>query len=243
MAYALDTIRAARGAAPAASAREAAATVCRASAACRAGRLAVVGGVLLAGALLAGCRQDMHDTPRYEPLEESDFFPDKRAMRPIPEGTVARGLLSDDDAFYTGKVDGEPVQALPAQLKVDQALLDRGQSRFNIYCSPCHSQLGDGNGTVVQRGYKRPTSFHDPRLKAVGVGYFYDVITNGFGQMPDYRAQVSPEERWAIVAYIRALQLSQGATIEDVPADQRGTLDGKAPATPEASHGGGAAHD
>ena len=207
-------------------------------------RLAIVGGLLLAGALAAGCRQDMHDTPRYEALEESDFFADRRAMRPIPEGAVARGNLREDDVFYTGKVDGEPVHDLPAQVTVDQALLDRGQSRFNIYCSPCHSELGDGNGTVVQRGYKRPTSFHDPRLKGVGVGYFYDVITNGFGQMPDYSAQVAPADRWAIAAYIRALQLSQGATVDDVPADQRGGLDGKAPASaPEASHGGGAAHD
>lgn len=186
----------------------------------------------------------MHDAPRYEALEESDFFADKRAMRPIPDGAVARGMLRDDDVFFTGKVDGEVVQELPAQVTVDQALLDRGQNRFNIYCSPCHSQLGDGNGTVVQRGFKRPTSFHDPRLKGVGIGYFYDVITNGFGQMPDYSAQVAPEDRWAIAAYIRALQLSQGATIDDVPADQRGALDGKTPATaPEASHGGGAAHD
>ena len=207
-------------------------------------RLAVAGGLLLAGALITGCRQDMHDTPRYEALEESDFFADKRAMRPQPEGTVARGTLREDDAFYTGKIDGEPLAALPASVVVDKALLDRGQSRFDIYCTPCHSALGDGNGTVVQRGYKRPTSFHDARLKAAPVGYFYDVITNGFGQMPDYAAQVAPQDRWAIAAYIRALQLSQGATVEDVPADQRGTLDGKAPAPgSEASHGGGAAHD
>ena len=208
-----------------------------------AGRLATIGVLLLAGALAAGCRQDLHDTPRYEALEESDFFADKRAMRPIPEGTVARGNLRADELFYTGKVNGEPVAELPAQVTVDQALLDRGQNRFNIYCSPCHSQLGDGNGTVVQRGYKRPTSFHDQRLRNVPIGYFYDVITNGFGQMPDYSAQVAPQDRWAIAAYIRALQLSQGATIDDVPADQRGKIDGAAAAAPEASHGGGAAHD
>ena len=205
-------------------------------------RTAAVGGLVLAAAVLAGCRQDMHDAPRYEALEQSDFFADKRAMRPIPEGTVARGNLREDDIFYTGKVDGEPVQELPSQVTVNAALLDRGENRFNIYCAPCHSALGDGNGTVVQRGYKRPTSFHDARLKGVGVGYFYDVITNGFGQMPDYAAQVAPADRWAIAAYIRALQLSQGATVDDVPADQRGTLDGQAPA-PEASHGGGAAHE
>jgi len=209
-----------------------------------AGRRALVAGLLLASALLAGCRQDMHDTPRYEALEQSDFFADKRAMRPIPEGAVARGMLLDDDVFYTGKQDGELITGLPAQVTLDAALIDRGQNRFNIYCAPCHSQLGDGNGTVVQRGYKRPSSFHDPRLRDAAIGYFYDVITNGFGQMPDYRAQIAPQDRWAIASYIRALQLSQGATVEDVPAEQRGALDGRAPsAAPDASHGGGAAHD
>ncbi|WP_239491213.1 cytochrome c [Luteitalea sp. TBR-22] len=186
----------------------------------------------------------MHDTPRYEPLEESDFFADKRAMRPIPEGTVARGNLRENEVFYTGKENGELVDELPPEVKLDKALLDRGQQRFNIYCAPCHSPLGDGNGTVVQRGYKRPASYHTERLMSIPIGYFYDVITNGFGQMPDYSAQVAPADRWAIAAYIRALQLSQDATIEDVPADKRGELDGAAPAhAAEASHGGGAAHD
>ena len=158
-------------------------------------RLALTGGLLLAGALLAGCRQDMHDAPRYEALEESDFFADKRAMRPIPAGTVARGNLREDDGYYTGKSNGEIVQALPAQVTLNKALLDRGQQRFNIYCAPCHSELGDGNGTVVQRGYKRPASYHDPRLRNMGLGYFYDVITNGFGQMPDYAAQAGTAGR------------------------------------------------
>lgn len=207
-------------------------------------RLVLTGGLLLAGALVAGCRQDMHDNPRYEALEESDFFADKRAMRPIPEGTVARGNLRDDEVFYTGKSNGEVVHALPPQVTVDKALLDRGQDRYNVYCAPCHSPLGDGNGVVVQRGYKRPVSYHDARLRGMGVGYFYDVITNGFGQMPDYAAQVAPADRWAIAAYIRALQLSQAGTVDDVPVDQRGVLEGKAPAAaPDASHGGGAAHD
>jgi mono/diheme cytochrome c family protein len=203
-----------------------------------------IGSLLLAGALLAGCRQDMHDTPRYEALEASEFFADGRAMRLAPEGTVARGNLRADDVFYTGKVNGEFVHELPSPVTVNKALLDRGQERYNIYCAPCHSPLGDGNGTVVQRGYKRPASYHDPRLRGMGIGYFYDVISNGFGQMPDYSAQVAPQDRWAIAAYIRALQLSQGATVDDVPADHRGALDGQAPAAaPEASHGGGAAHD
>jgi mono/diheme cytochrome c family protein len=210
----------------------------------RALRLAVTGGLLLAGALLAGCRQDMHDTPRYEALEESDFFADKRAMRPIPAGTVARGNLRDDDVYYTGKQDGEFVRELPPQVQVDKALLDRGEQRFNIYCAPCHSPIGDGNGTIVQRGYKRPVSYHDPRLRGMGIGYFYDVITNGFGQMPDYAAQVTPADRWAIAAYIRVLQRSQTGTVDDVPADQRGVLEGRAPASAgEPSQRGGAVHD
>ncbi len=226
MADASISFRAARGAAPTSPGR---------------------GGVaclLLACAMLAGCRQDMHDAPRYEALEESDFFADKRAMRPIPDGTVARGDLREDDLFYTGKRDGELVGALPAQVTVDKALLDRGEQRYNIYCAPCHSPVGDGNGTVVQRGYKRPSSYHDPRLRSMPIGYFYDVITNGFGQMPDYAAQVTPADRWAIAAYIRVLQRSQGGTVEDVPAEHRGELDGKTPSgAPDASHGGGDAHD
>ena len=237
MAHALNIVRAARrAAAPGATGASGRTRQGRT------GRLALVGGLLLAGGLLAGCRQDMHDAPRYEALEESDFFADKRAMRPIPANTVARGNLREDDVYYTGKRDGEFITQLPAQVKVDKALLDRGQQRFDIYCSPCHSPLGDGNGTVVQRGYKRPASYHDPRLRNMGIGYFYDVITNGFGQMPDYSAQVAPADRWAIAAYIRVLQRSQAGTIEDVPADHRGQLDGNAPA-PDASHGGGAAHD
>jgi len=238
MADALIRVRAARGAAPTGPAYGAAPTG-RAHT-----RRGATAALLLAGALLAGCRQDMHDTPRYEALEESDFFADKRAMRPIPEGTVARGDLRQDDVFYTGKLDGELVQTLPAQVTMDKALLDRGEQRYNIYCAPCHSPIGDGNGTVVQRGYKRPSSYHDPRLRGMAIGYFYDVITNGFGQMPDYAAQVTPADRWAIAAYIRVLQRSQAGSVEDVPAEHRGALDGKTPAgASDASHGEGAAHD
>lgn len=204
----------------------------------------LVAVLLLTTALVAGCRQDMHDTPRYEPFESSDFFADKRAMRPYVEGTVARGMLSDSDLFYTASVDGELTTSLPPEVVVDKALLERGQQRFNIYCAPCHSQLGDGNGMVVQRGYKRPVSFHDQRLRDERVGYFYDVITNGFGQMPNYAAQIAPADRWAVVAYLRALQLSQGASLDDVPADARGALEsGATPAAPGASHEGEGSHD
>jgi len=202
-------------------------------------------GMLLATAAVAGCRQDMHDAPRYEAFEESDFFADKRSMRPLVEGTVARGMLRDNDLYYTAAApDGDLTATLPSEVVVDKALLERGQERFNIYCAPCHSQLGDGNGMVVQRGYKRPTSFHDPRLREARVGYFYDVITNGFGQMPNYAAQIAPADRWAIVAYIRALQLSQGATLDDVPAAERGALEhGATPPEGGTSHEGGAEHD
>jgi mono/diheme cytochrome c family protein len=187
----------------------------------------------------------MHDAPRYEAFEESDFFADKRAMRPYVEGTVARGMLRDDDLFYTAfSTDGELTMSLPPQVVVDKALLERGQQRFNIYCAPCHSQLGDGNGMVVQRGYKRPVSFHDQRLRDERVGYFFDVITNGFGLMPSYAAQIAPADRWAVVAYIRALQLSQGATLDDVPAGERRALEsGVTPTSGGASQEGGATHD
>ncbi|HEY8551458.1 MAG TPA: cytochrome c [Vicinamibacterales bacterium] len=195
----------------------------RSSGAGRAGRGIALAAGLAAAVLAAGCRQDMHDAPRYEPLERSTFYADSRASRPIPEGTVARGFLRDNDAFYTGMVDGAPVEKIP--MAVTREVVERGRERFNIYCSPCHGLTGEGNGMIVQRGYRRPASYHDPRLRSAQAGYFFDVMTRGFGQMPDYAAQVSPEDRWAIVAYIRALQLSQGATVDDVPPADRSKLD------------------
>jgi mono/diheme cytochrome c family protein len=176
---------------------------------------------VLVGVVLGGvaCRQDMHDTPRFEPLEESDFFRDKRSARPVPEGTVARGQLRADEVFYTGKVNNQPVAELPMPLTRD--LVERGRERFDIYCAPCHGRTGDGRGMVVRRGFKQAASFHDPRLRGMPVGYFVDVMTNGFGQMPDYTTQVAPRDRWAIAAYIRALQLSRSATAGDVPAEER----------------------
>lgn len=165
---------------------------------------------------LAGCRQDMHNQPKYKPLRESDFYPDRRSARPLPEGTVARGDLEQDTYFYTGKINGQPGNELP--MPVTKELLDRGEERYNIYCSPCHSKLGDGNGMIVQRGFKRPPSYHTDRLRQAPVGHFYDVISNGFGAMSEYRSQVPVADRWAIVAYIRALQLSQNASRADVPA-------------------------
>lgn len=173
---------------------------------------------LLVVLALAGCRQDMHDQPRFKPLAKSDFYTDLRSARPPVDGTVARGELHEDAYFYTGKVGNNPGDYMP--FAVTPAVLERGQERFDIYCTPCHSRLGDGNGMIVQRGFRRPPSYHTERLRKAPLGYFFDVMTNGFGAMPSYAAQVPPQDRWDIVAYIRALQLSQDATSGDVPAGQ-----------------------
>ena len=184
-------------------------------------RRAVVAIVALL--FVAGCRQDMHDTPRYEAFEASSTFADNRASRTPPAGTVARGWLRDDEALYTGKLNGEFVDQFP--FAIGKAELERGQQRYNIYCTPCHGRLGDGQGMVVQRGLRQAASYHQDRLRQEKVGYFYDVITNGFGAMQSYAEQVPVRDRWLIVAYVRALQLSQHASVEDVPADRRGSLD------------------
>ena len=184
--------------------------------------------VFLAAAALSGCRQDMHDQPKFIPLRPSSFFEDGRSARPIPEGTVARGHLNDDTVLYTGKgPDGKPVNEFPFPVTKDVIL--RGRQRFNIYCTPCHDRTGNGNGMVVQRGYRHPPTYHSDRLRQVPNGYIFDVITNGFGAMPDYAAQIAPRDRWAIVSYVRALQLSQQASINDVPPDARGQLPGGGP--------------
>lgn len=166
--------------------------------------------------LLAGCRADMQNQPYERPLVSSDFYPDHRSARPIIAGTVARGHLDADTYFYTGKIGSSDGDYLP--FPATEEVLARGQQRFNIYCSPCHGELGDGNGMIVQRGYKHPPSYHVDRLRKAPIGYFFDVMTNGYGAMPDYSQQVQPADRWAIAAYIRALQLSQHATEADVPA-------------------------
>jgi mono/diheme cytochrome c family protein len=178
-------------------------------------------GLLL---ILAGCRQEMYDQSRIRPLAQSDFYSDLRSARPQVEGTVARGQLHEDTYFYTGKIGANPGDYMP--FPVTDKVLARGQERFNIYCAPCHSRLGDGNGMVPQRGYKHPPTYHQDRLRKAPLGYFFDVMTNGFGAMPDYSAQIPPQDRWCIVAYIRALQLSQNATQTDVA---EGT---KVPSTP-----------
>ena len=164
---------------------------------------------------LSGCRQDMHNQPKYRPLRATTFFADGSSARPQVEGTIARGALHEDAAFFTGKTGNAPVHELP--FKVDAAVLTRGQERFNIFCTPCHDATGSGRGMVVQRGYKQPPSFHEDRLRNAEAGYFFDVMTNGFGAMPDYRMQLPARDRWAVVAYIRALQLSQHAAAADIP--------------------------
>jgi mono/diheme cytochrome c family protein len=187
--------------------------------------------VSLAVVISAGCRQDMHDQPKYIPLRESAFFSDTQSARPLVAGTVARGHLNDDALLYTGKQGDADATVFP--FPVTEQVMARGQERFNIYCSPCHGRAGLGDGMVVRRGYRHPPSFADDRLQQAAVGHFFDVMTNGFGAMPDYAAQVPPPDRWAIAAYIRALQLSARATLGDVPAAERTRLDQARPAPPE----------
>lgn len=204
---------------------------------------------------LSGCRQDMHNQPKYRPLRASEFFADGQASRPLVAGTVARGDLRNDFQLYTGKVrrgataaqppapaasaasPGTPVGESP-QLRsyvtmfpfpITNQVLDRGQVRYNVFCVPCHDRVGTGQGMVVRRGYRRPPSFHIDRLRQAPAGYLFDVITNGFGAMPDYAAQIPPQDRWAIIAYLRALQLSQQATLADVPPRERARMNSGGP--------------
>ena len=164
----------------------------------------------------------MHDAPRYEPLEASTFFTDGRGSRTLVANTVARGMLREDEHLYQGTIDGQLTDTFP--MPVTAEMMARGRERFNVFCSPCHGRTGQGNGMVVQRGFRAPPSFHDERLRNAPVGYYVNVETNGFGAMSDYAAQVPPADRWAIAAYIRALQFSQRATVEDVPPGARNEL-------------------
>ena len=177
----------------------------------------------------------MHDQPRYKPLAATDFFGDGRSARPAVEGTVARGHLRIDKARYTGKVEGKTSPSFRS--RSPRADLLRGQERFNIYCSPCHSRIGDGNGMVVRRGFRQAASYHTEKLIKAPVGHFFDVMTNGFGAMPSYASRVEPDDRWRIAAYIRVLQLSENATIDDVPPDQRANWR-RSPMTPTGCHHG-----
>jgi hypothetical protein len=177
---------------------------------------------LSVGLAVCGCSQMMNDEPRYKPLAASDFFADGQSARPQVVGTIARGHLRLDQAFYTGKSGGVLVDALP--IPVTRDVLLRGRERFDIFCSPCHGRLGNGDGVVVERGFTSPPSYHTDRLRTAPIGYFFDIMTNGFGAMFSYATRVPPADRWAIAAYVRALQLSQHATLSDAPADARQKL-------------------
>jgi mono/diheme cytochrome c family protein len=218
---------------------------------------------------LGACRQDMHDQPKYEAYEASTFFADDTSARPLPEGTVARGQLRADEPFFTGfGADDQPVARIP--IPVDERLLVRGRAQYEGFCAPCHDRVGTGQGMVVRRGFKQPSSFHIDRLRAERDGYFFDVISNGFGQMPSYAAQIDPEDRWAVVSYVRALQLSQHVPMAalspeerqraeaggpppvpegrgpgygaDGPADAQGYPAPRAPGRDQAGHGAAAGH-
>ena len=187
----------------------------------------------------AGCeylRQDMANQPKNRPLSPSEFFGDGRSERPLVENTIARGSLADDELFVAKDSNNFP-------LPVDLNLLERGEERYKIFCSPCHGLQGDGNGMVAMRGMKPPPSYHQDRLRQAPNGYFYDNITNGFGQMLGYSSQIPPRDRWAIIAYVRALQLSRNAKVADLPAELREKLNqtgssGSKPAATRDSPGG-----
>ena len=181
--------------------------------------------LILCSLWLMACQQKMAVQPSYRPLQKSDFFPDERASRPLVEGTVARGELHEDAQLYEGRVDGKLAETFP--FPITKEVLERGQERFNIFCAPCHDRVGTGQGMIVRRGYLAPPSYHTDRLRTASVGHFFQVITHGFGVMPDYAAQISPKDRWAIIAYIRALQLSQNAKLTDVPEGERRQLEAK----------------
>lgn len=192
------------------------------SSALRSGRWAFC--LLLSALCFLGCRQKMSVQPKYDPLEPSDFFADGMSARPRIPGTVARGEVNLTGFYATGKINGQDGDGFPMPITMD--VMNRGQERFNIYCSECHGRLGDGNGMVPSRGYRHPPSYHTDTLRMAKTGHFFDVITNGFGAMPSYADQVPVPDRWAIIAYIRALQISEHATVNDVPPNMRSSLGG-----------------
>ena len=186
----------------------------------RLGRLIGASALLLT---VAACRQDMHDQPKYRGLRGSDFFADGQSARPLVANTVPRGHLNDDTLLQTGKEGENDTTVFP--FPITEQVMARGQERFDVFCSPCHGRTGLGDGMVVRRGYRRPPAFSDERVRTAPVGHLFDVMTNGFGAMPDYQVQIPVNDRWAIAAYVKALQLSAYAPLEDVPAADRGKLD------------------
>jgi mono/diheme cytochrome c family protein len=181
--------------------------------------------LLLVLPALAGCRHDMQNQNKMRPYRESTFYSDGASARPLPAHTVARGELRADEAYYSGIRGGKPVADVP--FPVTREVLLRGEQRYDIFCSPCHGRTGDGRGMIVTRGYKQPPTFHSEQLRNSQVGWFFSVMTQGFGVMPSYAAQVTVADRWAIAAYIRALQYSQNARLADLPADERQKLAGE----------------
>jgi mono/diheme cytochrome c family protein len=179
--------------------------------------------IALAALALGACRQDMHDQPRYEALEANPFFADQRASRPQVAGTVARGQLHEDEHLYLGTLNGEPVDTFP--FAVTREVIHRGRQRFEIFCTPCHGRLGNGQGMVTQRGFRHPPTYHSQQLREAPVGHFFDVISNGFGAMYSFNDRIPPEDRWAIVAYIRTLQFSQAARAAELPPAMRQELE------------------
>ncbi len=199
-------------------------------------RHAVWAPAILALVALVGCHRDMYDQPRLEPLEKNTFFDDGRSSRPLVEGVVEYGAIDPTSVLLTGKVNGQLTDELPPEFKLDAALLKRGEQRFNIFCSNCHGLSGDGDGMIVLRGYRKPPTYHSERLRGAPIGHFFDVATNGFGVMPSYASQVPVADRWAIAAYIRALQLTQYAKLDDLPEAERRQLENQpTAATPSTS--------
>ncbi len=188
-------------------------------------RMARAAGAICLGALallLVGCRMDMHEQPKYLPYQPTTFFDDGRSERPVVPGTVARGHLHLDELLYTGKENGAVSNKFPFPITRED--LERGRQRYNIYCTPCHDYTGSGRGIVVLRGFPSPPSYHIDRLRQAPVGHFFDVMTSGYGSMYSYASRIEPEDRWRIAAYIRVLQLSEHATLQDVPEAERQKL-------------------
>lgn len=211
------------------------------------GRSAALGtGLAAALLLLAGCRSEMYEQPRYEPLEPSSFFEDGSSSRPMVAGTVpredARGAPpagADEDVFYTGWRKGKPAEEVP--FPVDRALLERGRERYNIYCIPCHAESGNGRGIIVRRGFNPPPPYYSEELRQQPIGHFFDVMTRGYGTMYSYATRIPPRDRWAIAAYIRVLQLSQHAEVAQLPEEDRRQL--SAAGAREAGRGAGQGED
>ena len=194
---------------------------------------------------LSGCHLDMWNQRRYEPIESgaTNFGADESSARPLIEGTVPFQMAKLDEHYYTGRVNGELATELPAQIELTRELLERGQARFEIYCTPCHGQTGLGDGLVVQRGFPQPTSYVDQRLLESPIGYFFDVPTNGFGRMYSYASRISVDDRWAIAAYVRTLQLSQNATPDLLPPDVLEQARAPQPGQETGDEPSGEAHD